>query len=277
MAAKASGKARGKRASARSYVQAGFALFLIVQAILWYGAGIGVVGKLSPRVFFATAKGMVTAATFFWGAVFLSALVFGPVYCGWVCAFGSYQDAVWGLLGRGRGRNGAARPAPALPDWLKLLRYAKYVLLVFLVSRPIVDAVRHPASKVVFRLGMPAPLDGMLNPGSVAWIGGTALLVYLLGSRAWCRYICPFGTAISLLSRVAPYRVRVSGECAGCGACDRACPKGVEVSGFARAGLPVRSLECVGCTDCVNACPSGILYYGPPKPGVDGKPDSSGC
>ncbi|MGE5484059.1 MAG: 4Fe-4S binding protein [Ignavibacteriales bacterium] len=218
---KTSGAAKARLASRTVFI-----LFLMVQAILWYGAGIRAVGKLSPRVFFGTMKGTLTAATFFWGAIFLLSLVLGPVYCGWVCAFGSYQDVVCGLLpGRpARDRGGIIGDRV---DRVKAIRYIKYVLLAFLLGRAVVDAVRHPTSKFVLRMGMPAPFDGMANPGTLAWVLGTALLVYLLGSRAWCSYVCPFGAAISVLSIVAPYRVRVVGECKDCGLCDRACPSRV--------------------------------------------------
>lgn len=65
----------GKIAGFRLSAQLAFLTILGAQILLWYGAGVMVFGKLSPRAFFATAKGVVTAATLFWAAIFALAAV----------------------------------------------------------------------------------------------------------------------------------------------------------------------------------------------------------
>ncbi|MBC7293361.1 MAG: 4Fe-4S binding protein, partial [Thermoleophilia bacterium] len=149
-------KAR-KVAGFRLSAQLAFLAILGAQILLWYGAGVMVFGKLSPRVFFATAKGMVTAATLFWGAIFVSAAVFGPIYCGWFCAFGTYQDFMARVLPQFGGGGGRRRDRPSFINRLpgpvrRVVPYAKYALLAFLLSRTAVDALRNPPKRVVINL-----------------------------------------------------------------------------------------------------------------------------
>lgn len=255
----------GKIAGFRLSAQLAFLTILGAQILLWYGAGVMVFGKLSPRVFFATAKGVVTAATLFWGAIFVSAAVFGPVYCGWLCAFGTYQDFVARVLAR-FGGGGRRRERPSFTNCLpgpvrRVIPYAKYALLAFLLSRTAVDVLRNPPKTVVINLAAPPPLQGMLNLTTLLYLGFTPVLIYLLGKRSWCRYVCPFGAALSLLSLLAPYRVRSRGRCLNCKACDRACPVEIPVSEHVASYRAVRSGRCVNCFQCIDACPAGILGY----------------
>ena len=82
---------------------------------------------------------------------------------------------------------------------------------------------------------------------------GGLLVLGLFLPLAWCKYLCPLGAAIWPLSRVGRLRLRRSaGDCTGCGACDRACPHALEVSGVAE----VTSGECTLCLECTEACPA---------------------
>jgi len=104
-------------------------------------------------------------------------------------------------------------------------------------------------------------------------IGRTALIVILvlaalslLLRNFWCRYLCPYGALLGIVSWRSPLGIRRDPErCTGCGRCDRACPNSIAPS----ARTFVRSEECTGCLGCVDACSApGALAFGTRKGGL---------
>ncbi len=87
-------------------------------------------------------------------------------------------------------------------------------------------------------------------------VGFVVLVVSLAGSlvyeRFFCKYLCPAGALLGLLSRVSFLNIRRdAAACIDCGRCDKACMMNVEV---ATADV-VTSSECISCNECVNVCP----------------------
>lgn len=83
------------------------------------------------------------------------------------------------------------------------------------------------------------------------------LLMPKLGSRVWCRYFCPQGLVIGLISRVGRFAlVKDPVLCSGCGTCNRNCHMSVDITNGPSVN---RSGECVGCGICVELCPQKAL------------------
>jgi polyferredoxin len=126
-------------------------------------------------------------------------------------------------------------------------------------------------------------LAWFVDPASLAgagwtarWLTGAAfaalcVLALVYGRRwrwAFCRKACPVGLYYSL---VTPAKCRgvvfegPAGACAGCDACTRICPVGLDprdlaapctgIGGLAFDGLPALT-HCLACGDCVEACES---------------------
>ncbi len=88
-----------------------------------------------------------------------------------------------------------------------------------------------------------------------SWFAYAVVIVVLGASlfveRAWCRYACPLGGAISLLSNFSLLRIRRQGaSCKGCAVCAKPCPVKLPVE-----SAQVSSSDCIGCLACVDACP----------------------
>jgi ferredoxin len=77
--------------------------------------------------------------------------------------------------------------------------------------------------------------------------------------RFWCRYLCPLGGLLGLVSRFALLRRVVSKDCTACGVCSRHCPTGT-IS--AENGFASDPAECTLCLDCLDSCPrSGVAFH----------------
>ena len=73
-------------------------------------------------------------------------------------------------------------------------------------------------------------------------------------ARFWCRYLCPLGALLGLVSKVAWLRRTTGEQCIECARCARACPTGAIDASRHYASDPS---ECIMCLDCVPACEKG--------------------
>lgn len=90
---------------------------------------------------------------------------------------------------------------------------------------------------------------------------GTFFIAPLVGNRAYCRFLCPFGATFGLLNHAGFYDVKMdSGRCIDCGRCEQACDMGIPVWKQGKASGRVTGLEdCMGCARCVVSCPTDAL------------------
>ena len=172
--------------------------------------------------------------------------------CSWICPIGTLSELLAALSRRLFGR------AVSLPRWLDLpLRSLKYLLLAFFVyavffqmsAAAVVDFLDSPYSRVA-DVKMLYFFE-RLSP--LAWKVLIGLVVFALAvPNSWCRYLCPYGALLGLLSLLSPLKVtRHAATCIDCDLCTKACPSRLPVARLAR----VRSDECFGCLSCLAACP----------------------
>ena len=183
------------------------------------------------------------------GIVLISAVLFGPLFCGWVCPFGTFQDWI-GKLGKKLFKKRYGKIIPKTLD--QVLRYLRYVVLIWVVVMT--------AKSATLIFADYDPYYALFNfwTGEVAITGyvtlGLVILLSLIVPRPFCRYACPMGALIGMTNwfRIFPVR-RKAATCIDCGACDRACPMGISVS----TGERVRDHQCISCMECTSeaACP----------------------
>jgi len=188
----------------------------------------------------------------------LSALLLRRGFCSWVCPIGTLSEyahkAGRKLLRRNR----------SLTLWAdRILRGIKYALLGFFLLMIL------PMPQAALREFIQGPYNRIADVKMYlffAEISATALWVIILLSllsfvvkNFWCRYLCPYGALLGLLSRLSLVGVqRDPGRCDLCKRCDRTCPNRIQVS----EERFVASEECTACFSCIQSCPrEGALQF----------------
>ena len=213
-------------------------------------------GGLETAYAFVTRQRFTCAAGDTNVALFVSLLALTVLarkaFCGWVCPVGALAEWEGKLAQRLFHRSDFAGLVRVPPRVDRALR----ILLRILVLAVILAAT-WTTGELVFRGYDPYYILFSANGHDVrAWsyaiLGGLAVLGLVL-PMAWCRYLCPLGTAIWPFSAIGRLRLaRVDSHCTACGACDQACPQLIDVSRVSS----VRSGECTLCLECTAVCPS---------------------
>jgi polyferredoxin/Pyruvate/2-oxoacid:ferredoxin oxidoreductase delta subunit len=227
-----------------------------------------------------------------WGMVTLVLTLFlGRFFCGWLCPFGALQQFV-GYLGK-RGRPASDKidrnrphPAQRVKYWLlaALLAAAAadliHWLLAGILQRPLAPQNIWLAASLqtglldpialmhrTFNLVILALADGRVYPGATL-IGALFLLFMLLCLRVprfYCRFVCPTGALLGLLSRWSVWRIgKKENRCAECRQCERDC------EGACAPAEAIRTSECVLCLNCLDQCRHDMLGYHA-TPAADGE------
>ena len=135
-----------------------------------------------------------------------TALLFGPLWCSFLCPVGAAQEILhmlsrlarkekfWQLL-----RTNSWRPDPRLLPIL-VAQFSKYILLgiVLLAFVGTLDQRFLSWDPLSFFFALP-PQSWTLYIVWAAGIGLPSLLLY----RPWCRFLCPFGALLMLLGKFA--------------------------------------------------------------------------
>lgn len=192
------------------------------------------------------------ASLFLIVAFLLMSFLLRKSFCSWLCPVGTFSEYLW-KLGRYTFRRNFT-----LPRWVDLLlRGTKYLLLAFFAYAVVVMPAEAIAGFLSSPYGFVVDVR-LLN--FFRYVGGTTAFVLLgllvssiLVQNFWCRYLCPYGALMGLVSMLSPLRIRRNETtCIDCGKCTKACPSTVPVDRL----VQIRSAECTGCLECVAVCPA---------------------
>lgn len=213
-----------------------------------------IAGLMNSKYFLLTGRvsAIHPAAMVLFLAFLLMSLLLKKAFCAWLCPVGTFSEVMWKLGRRVFGRN------LRLPHWADLpLRGLKYLLLglfVFVIGAMSAEALEGFMSTPYGLVADVKMLNFFRDMGQTAAI---VLALLVLGSMLvqnfWCRYLCPYGALIGLVSLLSPVKIRRDAEaCVDCGKCARVCPAGLPVDRL----MQIRSAECSACMVCVAACPA---------------------
>ena len=241
--------------------------FVLFGAVFW------------PQDTFLFALAMITIVV----AIALFTVVFGRVFCGWVCPQTVFMEFLFRPIERFIEGDRAARMRLDAGPWTrnkilrKALKWASFYAISFAVANTF----------LAYLIGSEALLAIQRDPPQ-AHVGGLLLLSAFSGVFFYvftrlreqvCTTICPYGRLQGVLVDKDTVNVTYdvvrgeprgplrhgsnAGDCVDCGLCVQVCPMGIDI----RNGL---QLECTHCTACMDACdavmhkvhrPEGLIRY----------------
>ena len=192
------------------------------------------------------------AAMFLLIAFLAMAFLFRKAFCSWLCPVGTISEYLW------RAGQKIFRRSFHLPRWLDLaLRSLKYLLLGFFVWAVASMAADEVSAFMSSPYGIVADVR-MLNffrhiGETAAIVLGLLVVASLFIQNFWCRYLCPYGALLGIVSLASPARIRRNVDsCIDCAKCAKACPSALPVDKL----ITIKSAECTGCLECVAVCPA---------------------
>lgn len=191
--------------------------------------------------------GAVTFLAAFAAAAVLSVLI-GRFFCGWLCAFGTFNDYVYLISGKIFKKK--FKIARSVDEKFKYLKYVVLICIIIFIwtfnLSPKYNINPWDAFAQLPQIGTVAPQI------PIAFI---LLALITIGAmfieRFFCRYLCPLGAILSIFSKFKIMSIsKPSEKCGNCQLCTRNCPMGINLSKIET----VDSGECISCFKCVDVC-----------------------
>lgn len=260
-----------RRGWTRTLVLSGVWLFMAAHLVQWLAMG-STLAPIEPSESMATSKeGIITVGTIFFVVAIASTALLGRWFCGWGCHWVGLQDGTAWLLAKW-----GIRPKPfrsRLLVWVPLL-LAFYMFLWPVFYRLAIAPWTQPDlrwpgwSTHLITDDFWATFPGIAMAIPFTLVSGI-LVVYLLGSKGYCTYACPYGGFFAPAEELAPMRIVVDADrCHQCGVCTAVCTSNVRVHEEVRDYGMVVDPGCMKCMDCVTACPNEALRFGLGKPAI---------
>jgi polyferredoxin len=251
----------------------------------WNANVVNIPIRIDPLV---TITNLLSSRTFLTGSVLsiiviTLSLMLGRAWCGWLCPLGTILDIFSSPGKTGNKFLPFLEKLRGFKNYLLIIILSMALLgnlsLLFLdpltiVVRTITTTFLPILDRVItaIEVGLyPIPIftgtinwiDSIIRPGilpnepvyyrSIALyvIFFTSLiLLNLLASRFWCRYLCPLGSFLGLLSKFSLFRREVN-DCKACSICAQRCPTGTIDPTRSYQSDPA---ECTLCLECFKSC-----------------------
>ncbi|MFH1402688.1 MAG: 4Fe-4S binding protein [Candidatus Altiarchaeota archaeon] len=186
------------------------------------------------------------------GVFLLSTILFGRLFCGWLCPYGLILDAAERVSPiRGRYKI----PGELKDPTIKLIILSGVLILAGLVEYT--AFCDYCPAGAVFK-GM----TGHMIYTAVPVLLLTIILAMVYGRKTWCSYLCPLGGLMGLFTKYHVLPIRTVDACVKCLNCQKNCPMDVLVAEkYAQEGRNITDTECIKCMKCVEACPKRILRF----------------
>lgn len=257
-----------------------FLFNVIDRKFILFGSAFG------PHDFFLMLVAMLVLVV----SIVLFTVVYGRVFCGWICPQTIFMEMVFRKIEYWIEGDSSKQKALKISSWNKekIVKKSAKQLIFFFISFLISNVF------LSWIIGVDKLFVIATDPPGEHLAGLIAILAFssaFYGVFAWlreqaCILICPYGRLQGVLldqnSMVIAYdykrgeprgkikknlQEQTKGDCVDCNLCVDVCPTGIDI----RNGT---QLECINCTACIDACnavmskinkPKGLIRYASAK------------
>jgi cytochrome c oxidase accessory protein FixG len=204
--------------------------------------------------------------------VALFTVVFGRLFCGWVCPQTIFMEMVFRRIEYWIEGDWKAQERLAKSDWTKdkikkaIFKHSIFWTISFLIANTFLAYII--GYEQLFTIITDNPLKHIIGIISIVVFTTIFYLVFSRLREQVCTTICPYGRLQSVMldskSLVVAYdyvrgedrgkfkknedrEATTKGDCIDCFKCVHVCPTGIDI----RNGT---QLECINCTACIDAC-----------------------
>lgn len=244
-----------------------------------------------PQDFYIFAIAMITFIIF----IALFTVVYGRLFCGWVCPQTIFMEMVfrpieWLIEGNPAKQKLLDKGKWTLEKiWKKLLKHLIFFAISFLIANTFLSYI-FGTTKLFKIISEPLSNHLALFFGLIAFTI-VFYIVFAFIREIVCTTICPYGRLQGVLfdkdtmlvaydykrgeerGKFKKNEERVLGDCIDCNQCVNVCPTGIDI----RNGT---QLDCTNCTACMDACdfmmekvnlPKGLIRYASENGIAEGK------
>jgi len=177
--------------------------------------------------------------TLFAGSL-IAALIFGRVYCGYVCPMNTLMIPVERLSKK------LKLQTAKTPRWLRNGYFAWITLGIGIVAMLL--------SKRLLHINLP------ILP---FWLAASVLVTFRYKPEVFHNLICPFGALQRTFGRFARLSEKVNKDaCVGCKLCEKVCPSNAIVVSSEDNKAGIDAALCHQCTNCSQVCPKSAIHFG---------------
>lgn len=232
-----------------------------------------------PQDFHLVVLSLITFIVF----IILFTVIFGRIFCGWVCPQTIFMEFVFRQIeywieGDFNKQKKLARQAWNFEKiWKKTLKHMLFYAIAFAISNTFLAyLVGIDKLKELVENG---PMANLASFVAILLFSGVFYFIFAFFREQVCLIACPYGRLQGVLldsksivvaydykrgepkGKYNPLEDREStskGDCIDCKSCITVCPTGIDI----RNGT---QLECINCTACIDACDSIMDRVGLPR------------